>query len=73
MVDKVTQETKDKIELRRSRVRQVVTYIFAVTGAIIILWGLMWMGDRSLATAGLTIVTALVSFWFGERSAEKKQ
>ena len=67
----IDQATRNKIALGRSLVRQVVTYLYAGIGVLVIGWGLIWMGDRSLATAGLTIVGMLLAYWFGERSGSK--
>lgn len=68
----IDQMTRNQIELRRSRVRQVITYGAGALIFIITAWGLMWMGDRTLATAGVTVAVGILGYWFGERSASKR-
>jgi len=68
----ISQEAKDKLALRRSMVRTVMSYVAIGLVTVICLWGLMWMGDRTLAQSGLTTASIIVAFWFGERAVEKK-
>ena len=59
-----------KLELRRSMVRQVVTYIGVALLAVLLGYGVMWMGDRSCLMAAVGLFGGIIAFWFGERKAE---
>lgn len=72
----MTEETK--IKLRRSRVRMWVTYwaaAFVFGGAVAIIAYGLWMKDSALAKDTFNVVlpigTAIVTYWFAGRSAEK--
>ena len=63
-------------EIRKSRVRVVVTYImtvaYAVAGAGLVAW-LMWVDKTDLAIgvfSGLASTSAsIIAFWFGSRGS----
>jgi len=60
-----------RLELRRSMVRQVVTYVGVALLAVLLGYGVMWMGDRSCLTAAVGLFGGLLGYWFGERTAGK--
>lgn len=66
----ISQETRNKQEIARSKVRRVVTYTFAGVLSFVLLYGVVWMGDRSAFTATVSIGTSVISYWFGSRSAK---
>lgn len=66
----LSQETKDKLEIARSKVRRIVTYVMTGTLALGLLYSLMWMGDRSALTGITTIGTAVIGYYFGWRSGQ---
>lgn len=63
-------ETKEKLEIARSKVRRIVCYVFTGTLALGLLYSLMWMGERSALTAIISIGTAVISYYFGWRSGQ---
>ena len=73
--------TKEKLDSRRSAVRRWVTYIAAIfvfgVGGLMIAGLAIWGGKdgittaKDLFTAILPIGTAIVTYWFAGRSAEK--
>lgn len=69
--DDLSQETKEKLEIARSKVRRVVTYSFTGVLGFSLLYALVWMGERSALTAILSIGTLLLGFWFGQRNPGK--
>lgn len=66
----LSQETKDKLEIARSKVRRTVTYVLTAVLSIGLLYGLIWMGDRSAFTAIIAICTSVLGYYFGWRSAQ---
>ncbi len=68
--NEMSQEVREQLELARSRVRRNVTYGAGALLAAVILWGTMWMGDRSIAIAGITFCASIISYWFGTRSVK---
>jgi len=68
--DELSPETKEKLEIARSKVRRYLSYGAGVLFAILTLWGTMWMGDRSAMMVGLQASLAIIFFWFGHRSAK---
>lgn len=66
----LSQEVREQLELARSKVRRHVTYGAGALLAAVILWGTMWMGDRSIAIAGITFSASIISYWFGTRSVK---
>lgn len=67
-----------ELNLRRSKVRVVVTYIaaaFLFGGGSIFISFLIWTGQRDLAfqlfTTLLPVGAAVISFWFAGRSNPK--
>ncbi|MBA7702562.1 hypothetical protein ES703_111331 [subsurface metagenome] len=67
--DELSQETKDELEKARSKIRRYLSYGAGGLFAILALWGVMWMGDRSVMTVALNTCVAIIFFWFGQRSA----
>jgi len=61
------QETRNELALARSRVRRIVTYVAVTFIFLAGGYGIVWMGDRSVAMTVLTACIAWVSFWFGTR------
>lgn len=68
-----SQETKEKLEIARSRVRRIVTYVFTGVLAFSLLYALVWMGERSALTATITLGTSVIAYYFGWRSAKKTE
>lgn len=66
----LSQETREKLEIARSKVRRTVCYVFTGVLATTLLYGLIWMGDRSAFTATIAIGTSVLSYYFGWRSAQ---
>lgn len=61
-------ETKEQLEIARSKVRRYLSYGAGGVFAILVLWGTMWMGDRSVMMVALNTCVAIIFFWFGQRS-----
>jgi len=66
----LSKEVKEQLELARSRVRRYLTYGAAIVAAILVLWGSLWMGDRSIMLVGINGALALIFYWFGQRSVK---
>lgn len=66
----LSQETKEKLEIARSKVRRTICYVFTGTLTLGLLYSLMWMGERSALTGIITISTAVISYYFGWRSGQ---
>jgi len=64
----LSQETKEKLEIARSKVRRVVTYVALGILAGGFAYGLIWMGDRSITMVGINAAIAIIFYWFGNRS-----
>ena len=63
-------ETKEKVEIARSKVRRVITYVALGILAGGFFYGMIWMGDRSITMVGINAALAVIFFWFGARSVK---
>lgn len=68
--NELSKEVKEQLEIARSRVRRVITYAAVGLFTVLVLWGSMWMGDRSVMMVGINAALAIMFFWFGHRSAK---
>ena len=68
--NELSQETREKLEIARSRIRRYLSYGAGGLFAILVLWGTLWMGDRSVMMVGINAALAIIFFWFGQRSAK---
>lgn len=68
--NELSKETKEKLEIARSRVRLVITYAAIGLFAILVLWGAIWMADRSVMMVGINAALAIMFYWFGQRSVK---
>lgn len=66
----LSQETREKLEIARSKVRRTVCYVFTGVLAVGLLYALIWMGERSAFTAIIAIGTSVLGYYFGWRSAQ---
>jgi len=72
-----TQVTKvdsfgDNTWLKRN-IRPLVTLMFAVVLAVVIIHGTVWCGDRNAFELGATVSTMVIGYWFGGREAAKRR
>jgi len=69
------EEEKAKVELElekaRSKVRRICTYAGIAVVSFLVIYGVVWMGDRSAFIAGISIFGSLIGFWFGNRGGDK--
>ena len=69
------EEEKAKVELElekaRSKVRRICTYAGMGLVGFLVVYGVVWMGDRSAFLAGISIFAPIIGFWFGSRSGDK--
>jgi len=71
MADKeLSENVKEQLEIARSRVRLVITYAAVGLFSVLVLWGALWMADRSVMMVGINAALAIMFFWFGHRSAK---
>ena len=71
MADKeISESVKEQLEIARSKVRRRLTYGAGIVGGILVLWGSLWLGDRSIALVGINASLALMFYWFGQRSVK---
>lgn len=68
--DDLSKETKEKLEIARSKVRRIITYGAGVLLAFLVIWGTIWMADRSAMVAGIQACLAVIFYWFGVRSVK---
>jgi len=68
--NELSKEVKEQLELARSKVRRYLTYGAGAVAAFIFIWGTTWMGDRSIAVAGLVLCSNIICYWFGQRSVK---
>ncbi|MBA7620757.1 hypothetical protein ES703_28112 [subsurface metagenome] len=68
--DELSQETKEKLEIARSKIRRYLSYGAGALFGILVLWGTLWMGDRSVMMVGVNACLAIIFFWFGQRSVK---
>ena len=64
---------KLELEMARSKVRRRITYLFASVLAGLLVYGVVWMGDRSALTAAISTGGMILAFWFGSRKAQKEK
>jgi len=63
-------ETKEQLEIAKSKVRRYLSYGAGAIFAILVLWGVMWMADRSVMLVALNTCVAIIFYWFGQRGAK---
>lgn len=68
--NELSKEVREQLEVARSKVRRVLTYGGGIVAAILVLWGSLWMGDRSIMLVGITAGLNLMFYWFGQRSVK---
>ncbi|MBA7593411.1 hypothetical protein ES703_00331 [subsurface metagenome] len=68
--NELSKEVKEQLEIARSKVRRVLTYGAAGLFIVLVLWGTMWMGDRSAMMVGIQAALAFMFYWFGQRSVK---
>lgn len=68
--NELSQEVREKMEVARSKVRRRLTYVATGLFVILVLWGALWMADRSVMLVGINTCIALMFFMFGHRSAK---
>lgn len=68
--NELSKETKEKLELARSKVRRLITYGAGALLAFLVIWGTVWMADRSAMVAGIQACLAVIFYWFGVRSVK---
>jgi len=68
MSEDLSQETREQLEIARSRIRRYLSYGAGVLFAILVLWGTMWMSDRSVMSVGINACVAIIFYWFGQRT-----
>ncbi|GAI99596.1 unnamed protein product [marine sediment metagenome] len=66
--DELSKELKEELERARSKVRRYLSYGAGAIFAILVLWGSMWMADRSIMMVALNTCVAIIFYWFGQRS-----
>jgi hypothetical protein len=70
MDNDISKEVKEQLEIDRSKVRRRLTYGAGIIGGILILWGSLWMADRTVMILGINTAVALMFYWFGQRGAK---
>jgi len=68
--NELSKEVREQLEIARSRVRRIITYAAVGLFTVLVLWGAMWMADRSVMMVGINAALAIMFFWFGHRSAK---
>lgn len=68
--NELSKEAKEQMEIARSKVRRILTYVAAGLFVVLVLWGAMWMADRSVMMVGINAALAFMYFWFGHRVAK---
>ena len=66
----LSKETIEQLEIARSKVRRRLTYGAGIVAGILVLWGSLWLGDRSIMLMGINTAVALMGYWFGQRSVK---
>lgn len=66
----LSKELQEELERSRSKVRRYLSYGAGGIFAILVLWGAMWMGDRSVMMVALNTCVAIIFYWFGQRSVK---
>jgi len=69
----IGKEVAEELALARSKVRRRMTYLFGGILAGLLVYGVVWMGDRSALTAAISTGGMIIAFWFGSRGKEKPQ
>ena len=70
MADNLSKELQEELERNRSKVRRYLSFGAGVIFAILVLWGAMWMADRSVMMVALNTCVAIIFYWFGQRSVK---
>jgi len=68
--NEISREVKEQLEIAKSKVRRRLTYGAGVIAGILVLWGSMWMADRTIMVLGINTAVALIFYWFGQRAAK---
>ena len=68
--NELSKEVKEKLEIERSKVRRRLSYGAGILFAVLVLWGSLWMADRSVMMVGVNACLAIIFFWFGQRSVK---
>ena len=68
--NELSPEVREQLEISRSKIRRYLSYGAGVLFAILVLWGTLWMGDRSVMMVGVNACLAIIFFWFGQRSVK---
>lgn len=66
------EEKKLELEIARSKVRRRMTYLFGGILAGLLVYGVVWMGERSALVAAVNTGGIILAFWFGSRHAQKE-
>lgn len=66
----LSKELQEELARARSKVRRVLTYGAGMVFSILVLWGVMWMADRSIMTVALNTCVAIFFYWLGVRSVQ---
>lgn len=66
----LSKETREELEKARSKIRRYLSYGAGVLFALLVLWGVMWMADRSIMMVALNTCVAIIFYWFGQRSVQ---
>lgn len=66
----LSKETKEKLEIARSKVRVRLSYGAMAIFGILVLYGVMWMADRSVMLIALNTCVAIIFYWFGQRTVK---
>ena len=70
MPNEFSKEFQEELERNRSNVRRYLSYGAGGIFAILVLWGTMWMADRSVMMVALNTCVAIIFYWFGQRSVK---
>lgn len=72
-MDNSIEKMKLELEMAKSKVRRRITYLFAGVLAGLLVYGVVWMGERSALTAAISTGGMILAFWFGSRKAQKEK
>ena len=68
--NELSKEVKEQLEIARSKVRIYLSYAAMGLFAVLVLWGSLWMADRSVMVMGINTCVAIIFYWFGQRGAK---
>lgn len=66
----LSNEVKEQLEIARSKVRRYLSYGAGGLFAVLALWGVLWMADRSIMMVALNTCVAIIFYWFGQRNPQ---